>query len=77
MLWCTCRITQHSQQNKMKSSNMGVVFGPTLLKNKGESVHGIMSVKYQNLVGACCSDREGDRDRDRDRDREERRSFPL
>ena len=34
----------------MAASNLGVVFGPTLLRSKEETVAAIMSIKYQNIV---------------------------
>lgn len=34
----------------MKSSNLGVVFGPTLMRPERESVATIVYIKYQNIV---------------------------
>lgn len=39
----------------MKASNLGVVFGPSLMKPETESVYGITQIKYQNLVGEGAS----------------------
>ena len=34
----------------MAASNLGVVFGPTLLRSKEETMAAIMSLKYQSIV---------------------------
>lgn len=34
----------------MAASNLGVVFGPTLMKSKEESMAAIMNLKYQSVV---------------------------
>ena len=34
----------------MKASNLGVVFGPTLMRPERESVATIVDIKYQNIV---------------------------
>lgn len=40
----------HADMNRMLPSNLGVVFGPTLMRPAEESVAGIMDIKYQNEV---------------------------
>eukprot|EP00051_Salpingoeca_urceolata_P022277 m.359214 g.359214 ORF g.359214 m.359214 type:complete len:154 (+) comp19950_c0_seq19:135-596(+) len=45
------RVAAKSDQNKMDASNLGVVFGPTLMRPLHESVYGIMEISYQNIVG--------------------------
>lgn len=34
----------------MKASNLGVVFGPTLMRPERETVAAIVNIKYQNIV---------------------------
>lgn len=34
----------------MKASNLGVVFGPTLMRPERESVATIVDIKYQNII---------------------------
>ena len=34
----------------MAASNLGVVFGPTLMKSREESMAAIMNLKYQSIV---------------------------
>lgn len=34
----------------MKASNLGVVFGPTLMRSELESVAAIVDIKYQNII---------------------------
>ena len=34
----------------MKASNLGVVFGPTLMRPERETVATIVNIKYQNIV---------------------------
>ena len=34
----------------MKASNLGVVFGPTLMRAEVETVATIVDIKYQNLI---------------------------
>ena len=34
----------------MKASNIGVVFGPTLMRPERESVAAIVDIKYQNII---------------------------
>lgn len=36
-------ISTHSEINKMAASNLGIVFGPTLMRNKEESLSGMMN----------------------------------
>lgn len=44
------RVAHHSDRNLMKASNLGVVFGPTLMRPERESVATIVNIKYQNIV---------------------------
>lgn len=53
MYLCACfmySVSTHADKNKMHASNIGVVFGPTLMRPLEESVAGIMDIKYQNIV---------------------------
>ena len=36
--------------NLMKASNLGVVFGPTLMRAEVETVASIVDIKYQNII---------------------------
>jgi len=36
-------ISQYADENKMAASNLGIVFGPTLMRNKEESLSGMMN----------------------------------
>lgn len=44
------RVAQYSGQNLMKASNLGVVFGPSLMRPERECVATIVDIKYQNIV---------------------------
>lgn len=44
------RIANHSDKNKMNVSNLGVCFGPTLLRQEEETIAGIMDIKFGNVV---------------------------
>ena len=48
-----CRVAQKSRENKMSASNLSVVFGPTLMRPREETMTHIMNIQYQNVVGAC------------------------
>ncbi|XP_062868358.1 rho GTPase-activating protein 26-like isoform X2 [Trichomycterus rosablanca] len=43
-------VASHHQQNLMTVANLGVVFGPTLLRPQEETVAAIMDIKFQNVV---------------------------
>ena len=43
-------IAQQSNFNLMKASNLGVVFGPTLMRAEVETVATIVDIKYQNII---------------------------
>ncbi len=43
-------VARHSNKNLMKASNLGVVFGPTLMRPEIESVATIVDIKYQNII---------------------------
>ncbi|XP_053473941.1 oligophrenin-1 isoform X1 [Ictalurus furcatus] len=39
-----------SSENRMTASNMGVIFGPTLLRAEEETVAAMLDIKFQNIV---------------------------
>ncbi|KAF6092265.1 Rho GTPase activating protein 10 [Phyllostomus discolor] len=43
-------VSDHSKQNLMTVANLGVVFGPTLMRPQEETVAAIMDLKFQNIV---------------------------
>ncbi|MBN3323214.1 RHG42 protein, partial [Atractosteus spatula] len=43
-------VSTHSQQNLMTISNLGVIFGPTLMRSQEETVAAMMNIKFQNIV---------------------------
>uniref|UniRef100_A0A674N4L4 Rho GTPase activating protein 26 n=1 Tax=Takifugu rubripes TaxID=31033 RepID=A0A674N4L4_TAKRU len=43
-------LANHNQHNLMTVANLGVVFGPTLLRPQEETVAAIMDIKFQNIV---------------------------
>jgi len=45
-----CRVSEYSQKNLMSVSNIGVCFGPTLMRPEEETVAAIMDIKFCNLV---------------------------
>ena len=44
------RVAAESDRNLMKASNIGVCFGPTLMRPERESVASIVDIKYQNII---------------------------
>ena len=49
---CTCcySVALHSNYNLMQASDLGVVFGPTLIRPEVETVASIKDIKYQNII---------------------------
>lgn len=45
-----CSVSANSKQNLMTVANLGVVFGPTLMRPQEETVAAIMDLKFQNIV---------------------------
>ncbi|NXW56776.1 OPHN1 protein, partial [Eurystomus gularis] len=43
-------ICEHSRENLMSPSNMGVIFGPTLMRAQEDTVAAMMNIKFQNIV---------------------------
>lgn len=39
-----------SSKNLMKASNLGVCFGPTLMRPEHETVASIVDIRYQNII---------------------------
>lgn len=50
LLLCVCSVAANSKQNLMTVANLGVVFGPTLMRPQEETVAAIMDLKFQNIV---------------------------
>ncbi|CAG2165864.1 unnamed protein product [Oppiella nova] len=45
-----CKVANHCEKNLMTVSNLGVCFGPTLLRPEEETVAAIMDIKFGNVV---------------------------
>uniref|UniRef100_A0A087YKW1 Rho GTPase-activating protein 42 n=1 Tax=Poecilia formosa TaxID=48698 RepID=A0A087YKW1_POEFO len=43
-------VSSHSDQNMMTVSNLGMIFGPTLMRSQEETVAAMMNIKFQNIV---------------------------
>uniref|UniRef100_A0A3Q3EZB7 Oligophrenin 1 n=2 Tax=Kryptolebias marmoratus TaxID=37003 RepID=A0A3Q3EZB7_KRYMA len=43
-------VCSHSDENLMTPSNMAVIFGPTLMRAKEETVAAMLEIKFQNIV---------------------------
>lgn len=43
-------VCSHSEENRMTPSNMAVIFGPTLMRAKEETVAAMLDIKFQNIV---------------------------
>ncbi|XP_026865913.2 rho GTPase-activating protein 42 isoform X2 [Electrophorus electricus] len=43
-------VSAHSKSNMMTVSNLGVIFGPTLMRSQEETVAAMMNIKFQNVV---------------------------
>uniref|UniRef100_A0A7M4EP07 Rho GTPase activating protein 10 n=1 Tax=Crocodylus porosus TaxID=8502 RepID=A0A7M4EP07_CROPO len=43
-------VSNHAKKNLMTVANLGVVFGPTLMRPQEETVAAIMDLKFQNIV---------------------------
>uniref|UniRef100_A0A8C1PXL1 Oligophrenin 1 n=1 Tax=Cyprinus carpio TaxID=7962 RepID=A0A8C1PXL1_CYPCA len=43
-------VCSHSSENLMTVSNMGVIFGPTLMRAEEETVAAMLDIKFQNIV---------------------------
>ncbi|KAM3869179.1 rho GTPase-activating protein 42 [Diretmus argenteus] len=44
------KVSAHSEQNMMTVSNLGMIFGPTLMRSQEETVAAMMNIKFQNIV---------------------------
>ena len=58
--YCFCRVTDHSQQNRMQVQNLAIVFGPTLMWTlKGDpSTVAISMVLQSQIVEFCLTEYE-------------------
>lgn len=43
-------VCSHCSENLMTASNMGVIFGPTLMRAEEETVAAMLDIKFQNIV---------------------------
>nr|XP_057934702.1 oligophrenin-1-like isoform X2 [Doryrhamphus excisus] len=43
-------VCSHSEENLMTPSNMAVIYGPTLMRAKEETVAAMLDIKFQNIV---------------------------
>ncbi|KAK2828446.1 hypothetical protein Q5P01_019480 [Channa striata] len=43
-------VCSHSEENLMTPSNMAVIFGPTLMRAKEETVAAMVDIKFQNII---------------------------
>lgn len=52
LIVCVCvrRVSSHNDQNGMTVSNLGMIFGPTLMRSQEETVAAMMNIKFQNIV---------------------------
>ncbi|XP_004365562.2 rho GTPase activating protein 10 [Capsaspora owczarzaki ATCC 30864] len=44
------KVSQQAEVNKMQASNLGVCFGPSLMRSEEESMAAIMDIKFQNSI---------------------------
>uniref|UniRef100_A0A669C4L6 Rho GTPase-activating protein 42 n=1 Tax=Oreochromis niloticus TaxID=8128 RepID=A0A669C4L6_ORENI len=44
------KVSSHSDENMMTVSNLGMIFGPTLMRSQEETVAAMMNIKFQNIV---------------------------
>lgn len=49
-MMCVHSVCSHSEENRMTPSNMAVIFGPTLMRAKEETVAAMLDIKFQNIV---------------------------
>lgn len=45
-----CRVAEQSDKNLMTVANLGVCFGPTLMRAEEETVAAIMDIKFLNII---------------------------
>lgn len=45
-----CSVADKADKNLMKASNLGVCFGPTLMRPEHETVASIVDIRYQNII---------------------------
>lgn len=45
-----CRVSRNADKNLMTVANLGVCFGPTLMRPEEETVAAIMDIKFCNIV---------------------------
>ena len=47
---CVDSVCSNSGENFMTPSNMGVIFGPTLMRAEEDTVAAMLDIKFQNIV---------------------------
>lgn len=48
---CPSRVTDYEKENLMSSENLGIVFGPTLMRAPGlDAMTALNDIRYQRLV---------------------------
>lgn len=47
---CVCRVLEHSDTNRMTTQNIGIVFGPTLMRPERDNGNMAINMIYQNQV---------------------------
>lgn len=50
LIYITNRVAEKSDKNLMTTSNLGVCFGPTLLRAEDESMSTVLDIKFANVV---------------------------
>lgn len=50
LIFFLCSVAKMSNKNLMKPSNLGVCFGPTLMRPEHETVASIVDIRYQNII---------------------------
>ena len=49
-MYSSFRVAEHSAKNLMQASNLGVVWGPTLMRPRDATVAALMNLKFQGVV---------------------------
>lgn len=51
LLFCTSRVIHYEKENLMSSENLGIVFGPTLMRAPDlDAMTALNDIRYQRLV---------------------------
>ena len=46
----SCRVSDKCEENKMTVANLGVCFGPSLMRPEEETMAAIMDIKFCNII---------------------------